>query len=126
MNNLEELREYEMLKRELNKPLITLGEVTTLLCELIECRNCPVCIENYDRRTEFEKTCLHEPCVSNLYKWVKDKCITEYVERLKQEYGVLQGEHPEICKEVFDRFDKLKEEVIDGKSSTIICKTESS
>ena len=113
MSNLDEKKEvYDLLIDELDRPVKTIGELATTFCVVMECRNCPVMREDYDKRTEYEKTCLHEPCVVNLYKWIKDRCITEYVDKLKEDYRVLQGENSEICEQVFDRLDKLKEEIL--------------
>ena len=69
----EWLGELKLLKEEMNRPIKTLGELATQFCCLTECENCPVHIHNFDKRTEYEKTCLHEPCVSNLYKWILEQ-----------------------------------------------------
>ena len=60
-------------EEELDNPIKTLGELATQLCCVTECKNCPVSIHNFEKRTEYEKTCLHEPCVSNLYKWILEQ-----------------------------------------------------
>lgn len=54
----------------MDRPVKTLGELATQFCCLTECKNCPVHIHNYEKRTEYEKTVLQEPCCSNLYKWI--------------------------------------------------------
>ena len=67
------------LMEEMDRPIKTLGELVAQFCCLTECKNCPIIIHNYEKRTEYEKTCLHEPCCSNLYKWIIEqvKCIPE-------------------------------------------------
>lgn len=71
------LDELKMLIEELNFPVDSLGRATTLLCLATSlaadgCNNCPVVLFDYDKRTEYEKCCLHMPCQINLYKWLKD------------------------------------------------------
>ena len=61
------------LMEEMDRPIKTLGELVTQFCCLTECKNCPIIIHNYEKRTEYEKTCLHEPCCSNLYKWIVEQ-----------------------------------------------------
>ena len=58
---------------ELDNQIKTLGELATQFCCVTECKNCPVVIYDFEKRTEYEKTCLHEPCVSNLYKWILEQ-----------------------------------------------------
>ena len=58
-------------EREVN----TLESLCTQFCCLTECKNCPVHIHNYDKRTEYEKCNLHEPCVTNLFKWVIEEVL---------------------------------------------------
>jgi murein L,D-transpeptidase YafK len=64
------VKEKKLIEKELDRPIKTLSELATQFCCITECKNCPVVIHNYEKRTEYEKTCLHEPCVSNLYKWI--------------------------------------------------------
>ena len=35
-------------------------------CETHECVDCPVCINDIEYRTEYDKCCEHVPCVDNL------------------------------------------------------------
>lgn len=63
-------KELNLLLEEMDRPIKTLGELTTQFCCLTECKNRPVHIHNFEKRTEYEKTCLHDPCCSNLYKWI--------------------------------------------------------
>lgn len=35
-------------------------------CEKVSCQECPAC----ETRTIYEKEMLHEPCVTNLYRWI--------------------------------------------------------
>lgn len=65
--------EQKLLLEEMDRPIRTLGELATQFCCLIECKNCPVRIHNFNKRTEYEKTCLHEPCASDLYKWIVEQ-----------------------------------------------------
>lgn len=55
---------------ENEREIKTLPELAVQFCCLTECRNCPVHIYKYEKRTEEEKCNLHEPCVENLYKWI--------------------------------------------------------
>lgn len=70
--------ERKLLLEEMDRPIQTIGELVTQFCCLTECKNCPVCIHNFERRTDYEKTCLHEPCVSNLYKWVIEQTLINH------------------------------------------------
>lgn len=69
------VNEKKLLEEEMDRPIKTLAELTTQFCCLTECKNCPVVIHGYDKRTRNEKENLHTPCCDNLYKW-----ITEQVE----------------------------------------------
>lgn len=60
----------QLLKEEMDRPIKTLEVLATQLCCLTECKNCPVHIHGYDKRTEYERTELHEACCSNLYQWI--------------------------------------------------------
>lgn len=64
------IKEKKLLEKEMDRRISTLSELATQFCCLTECKNCPVTIHNYEKRTEYEKTSLHEPCVLNLYKWI--------------------------------------------------------
>lgn len=67
------VKENKLLKEEMDRPIKTLGELAAQFCCLTECRNCPVTIYKYDKRTKLDKEALHEPCCSNLYKWIIDQ-----------------------------------------------------
>lgn len=54
----------------MNRPIKTLEELASIFCCLLECKNCPVVIHEYEKRTDNEKKNLHTPCCSNLYKWI--------------------------------------------------------
>lgn len=71
------VKEKKLIEEDLDRPIKTLSELTTQFCCVTECKNCPVVIHNFEKRTEHEKTCLHEPCVSNLYKWILEQVKNE-------------------------------------------------
>lgn len=73
----EKLIESGIVLLENEREIITLEAMCTQFCCLTECKNCPVHIHNYEKRSEFEKCYLHEPCVSNLYKWVKEQVLKD-------------------------------------------------
>lgn len=64
------VREKKLLEEEMDRPIKTLGELATQFCCLTECKNCPVVIHEYEKRTKLDKETLHEPCCANLYKWI--------------------------------------------------------
>lgn len=64
------VKEKKLLEEELDRPIKTLGELVAQFCCLIECKNCPVMIHEYEKRTKLDKEVLHEPCCTNLYKWI--------------------------------------------------------
>ena len=69
--------ELEKFIDELNQPINSLYDAALLLCMSTSlasggCRNCPVALFNYDKRTRIEK-CYHEPCQTNIYKWLIDQ-----------------------------------------------------
>ncbi|MCM1232312.1 MAG: hypothetical protein NC489_19490 [Ruminococcus flavefaciens] len=64
------VKENKLLKEEMDIPIKTLKELTTQFCCLIECKNCPVEMHRYEKRTKHEKENIHIPCCDNLYKWV--------------------------------------------------------
>ena len=75
------LEQLKMLIDELNFPVKSLGSATILMCLATSlgsdgCKNCPVVLFDYDKRTEYEKCCLHEPCQTNLYKWIIEQTKT--------------------------------------------------
>lgn len=93
-----------MLNEEQSKiPISTLEELATQFCGLVECEACPVVIHNFEKRTEYEKTCLHEPCCTNLYKWILEQVknkgivkelpidIKEEIEKYKQTLDFMNG-----------------------------------
>lgn len=70
--------QYRQLIEELNIPVDTLETAAVLLCLATSlgsngCHNCPVSLCDYDSRTVYQKQCLHEPCQSNLLRWLRDK-----------------------------------------------------
>ena len=71
----EAAENLNLLQEEMDRPVKTLWELTTQFCCLTECKNCPVCIHKFEKRTEYEKTCLHTPCVDNLYKWIIEQVM---------------------------------------------------
>lgn len=66
----DKLIEAGIVLLENEREIKTLEALVTQFCCLTECKNCPVHIHKADKRTEEEKCCLHEPCVTNLYKWI--------------------------------------------------------
>lgn len=70
------VKERNFLNEELNtRKITTLGELASQFCCLTECENCPVMIHEYERRTKLDKEILHEPCCTNLYKWIIEKSM---------------------------------------------------
>ena len=61
------------MQYELDNPVKSLGGAAVALCMALDCKNCPVTLFDYDKRTEYEKCFLHEPCQTNLYKWMTDQ-----------------------------------------------------
>lgn len=55
------------------KQIRSLADLSVILCEMMECENCPIVLEDCDYRTEDEKKNLHTPCCTNLYKWIIEK-----------------------------------------------------
>lgn len=75
---IEELELLEMIKDEFDRPIKDIYTAAVLLCMATSfgsnnCSNCPVILFDYDKRTEYEKCCLHEPCQTNLYKWLLEQ-----------------------------------------------------
>ena len=64
------VKEKKILEKDVDKPIRTLGELATQFCCLTECKNCPVMIHRYEKRTKYDKEVLHEPCCTNLHKWI--------------------------------------------------------
>ena len=71
-------KEKKLLEKEMDRPIKTLGELASQFCCVTECKNCPIdcslrrqtyCHE-YEKRTKLDKEVLHEPCCTNLYKWI--------------------------------------------------------
>ena len=62
--------EKKLLEEEMDRPIKTLEELAAQFCCLTECKNCPVMLHAYEKRTKLDKEVLHEPCCSNLYKWI--------------------------------------------------------
>lgn len=68
--------QYTSDKEEImNSPIKTLEELAGIFCCLFECKNCPVVIHEYEKRTNHEKKNLHTPCCVNLYKWIIEQAI---------------------------------------------------
>ena len=72
------------LQDEFDRPINDLYSAAVMLCMAIGmnengCKNCPVTLFNYDKRTEYEKCSLHEPCVVNLFKWVKEEALKKNI-----------------------------------------------
>ncbi len=70
------------IKEEFDKPIRDLFGVAVMFCLAMNlnnngCKNCPVILCDYEKRTEHEKTCFHEPCQVNLYKWLLAKAKEE-------------------------------------------------
>lgn len=65
------------MEEERSIPVKTLMGLVIRFCALHGCKNCPVNLQDYEKRTEYEKTCLHEPCFSNLYKWILEQAEKE-------------------------------------------------
>ena len=62
--------ELQMMWEEIDQPLTSANQIAVRLCERLSCENCPVVIYKCDHRTEYERTCLHEPCFGELHKWI--------------------------------------------------------
>ena len=75
----DKLIEAGIVLLENEREIDTLAGLCVQFCCLTECKNCPVYIHNYDKRTEYEKCSLHEPCVVNLFKWVKEEALKENI-----------------------------------------------
>ena len=54
----------------LDSPVRTFRDIAVKLCETISCENCPVELYDCDRRGHYEKVVLHEPCCTQLEKWI--------------------------------------------------------
>lgn len=71
---------YEIANKLLNNKsnnTLSLDTFIVNCCENIECNDCPVIINNYEKRTEKEKKLLHIPCVENLKKWIINESLKE-------------------------------------------------
>lgn len=71
------IKEKKMLEEEMDRSVHTLQELAAQFCCLTECNNCPVVIYGYEKRTKEEKETLHEPCCTNLYKWIIENSILD-------------------------------------------------
>ena len=69
----DKLIEAGIVLLENEREIKTLEELAEQFCCLTECKNCPVYIHNYERRTPEEKELHHDPCCSNLYKWILEE-----------------------------------------------------
>lgn len=69
----DKLIEAGIVLLENEREIKTLGDLAVQFCCLTECKNCPVYIHNYERRTPEEKELHHDPCCSNLYKWILEE-----------------------------------------------------
>lgn len=66
----DKINEAGIVFLENEREIKTLSDLVDYFCCLTECKNCPVHIHNYDKRSEYEKCTLHHPCIDNLYKWI--------------------------------------------------------
>lgn len=66
----DKLIEAGIVLLENEREIKTLGDLAGQICCLTKCTNCPVYIHNYEKRTSEKKELQHEPCVTNLYKWI--------------------------------------------------------
>lgn len=62
--------ELQMMWEEIDQPLTSVNQIAVRLCGCLSCENCPVVIYKCDNRTEYERTCLFEPCFGELHKWI--------------------------------------------------------
>lgn len=69
----DKLIEAGIVLLENEREIKTLGDLAVQFYCLTECKNCPVYIHNYERRTPEEKELHHDPCCSNLYKWILEE-----------------------------------------------------
>lgn len=96
------LQEKKLLEAEMNRPISTLSELATQFCCLTECNNCPVTICKYEKRSEYEKTSLHEPCVSNLYKWIIEQAMKQAKSHRRISWSNFLSEETELKCESLD------------------------
>lgn len=69
---VEENELLKEFKRQLdNKPIETLYELAERVCCFTECRDCPVSIYDFEKRTDYEQECA--PCMYNLHKWIVEQ-----------------------------------------------------
>lgn len=61
----------EKSRLESNEKSTTLEDFSVEICSSIECSDCPVIKENYEKRTGYDV--YKEPCCNNLYKWIIEK-----------------------------------------------------
>lgn len=64
------INEAGIIFLENKREIKTLSDLVNYFCCVTECKNCPVVINNFEKRTKYEKECLNTLCVDNLYKWV--------------------------------------------------------
>ena len=70
----DKILENGIVLSENERPIPDLSTLAIQICCLTECENCPVVINNYDKRSKEGKE-SGELCVSNLYKWIIDESI---------------------------------------------------
>ena len=58
---------------DFNQPISTKEDLGIRLCEILSCENCPVTINNFDKRTFQDKCNGHEPCATQLIKWLESQ-----------------------------------------------------
>jgi hypothetical protein len=75
----DKLIEAGIVLLENEREIKTLEGLCVQFCCLTECKNCPVHIHDYEKRTEYEKCSLHEPCVVNLLRWVKEEVLKKQI-----------------------------------------------
>ena len=68
----DKLIEAGIVLLENEREIKTLEELATQFCCLTECKNCPVVIHKYETRIREN---LHDPCVTNLYKWIIEEAM---------------------------------------------------
>lgn len=74
MENYKEYSKEELIEilEYIDRPVETFDDACLRLCEVLSCENCPVCINNCDRRAEEDKN-NHKPCCEELYNWILEE-----------------------------------------------------
>ena len=66
-------KEKRIFCEQLDRRIESLYDIAIQICTVTECKNCPVHYEPFETRTEFEKESQHEPCCTNLYRWILER-----------------------------------------------------